>query len=143
MPWDIQCNRCDQSTRAREIADLICNHRDKELGFFLCSACGSPGHIERRYKVQDPEESPWEPFLRGALLPKADRYGPSYQPFVFMVSGAPDGPIESAWFCYYKDLRKKKDGRLKMGHGPGGPPVFDFEDIEDLLDQSKEPRRSA
>ena len=43
------------------------------------------------------------------------------------LTAAPD-----VWFAYYKDMRKQ-GGRLKMGYGPGGPPVFSAEEVLDLV----------
>ena len=135
MAWKIQCNQCSQSTVAWEIVDLIENHRN-ENGLFECENCGPYGYVKKEYELQNTDIDPWKPFLRGALLPRSKDYdyGPHYQPFVFLVAYEADGPITDAWFCYYKDLRDE-GGRLKMGHGPGGPPVFGFDDVEDLIEQ--------
>jgi hypothetical protein len=40
-----------------------------------------------------------------------------------MVSYKTEGGCDDIWFSYYKDLRKV-GGRLKLGYGPGGPPVL-------------------
>ncbi len=50
----------------------------------------------------------------------------------FLVSYKPDGPVNNLWFSYYKDLRKE-NGRLKLGYGPGGPPVLGTTDVVTLL----------
>ena len=57
-----------------------------------------------------------------------------YQPFAFLVSSSPEASPEDVWFAYYKDMRKQ-GGRLKMGYGPGGPPVFSAEEVLDLVAQ--------
>jgi hypothetical protein len=49
-----------------------------------------------------------------------------------------DLPITDLWFSYYKDLRghQRADGspgRLKMGYGPGGPPVIGVPQLLALL----------
>jgi hypothetical protein len=59
--------------------------------------------------------------LRG-LIPLGES-GDTYQPFVFLVSYEPSGKVTDIWFSYYKDLRSS-GGRLKLGYGPGGPPVL-------------------
>ena len=38
------------------------------------------------------------------------------------------------WFSYYKDLRKS-GGHLRLGYGPGGPPVLGHSQIVDLVGQ--------
>ena len=49
-----------------------------------------------------------------------------------MVSYEPNGKADDIWFSYYKDLRES-GGRLKLGYGPGGPPVFGTEQLLALL----------
>ena len=63
--------------------------------------------------------------------------GMDYQPFAFLVSYSPEKPPVDVWFAYYKDMREK-GGRLKMGYGPGGPPVFSAENVLDLVAQMVE-----
>jgi len=130
MGWLIQCNDagCKAQTWAENIVDLIDNHTDQD-GWFVCSHCKKLGFIEKSFSLQEPGET-WEPFLRGALrLGSADD---TYQPFVFMVSYEPNGQANDIWFSYYKDLRNT-GGRLKLGYGPGGPPVLGTEQILSLL----------
>ena len=57
-----------------------------------------------------------------------------YQPFAFLTSESPDEYSSAIWFTYYKDMRKQ-GGRLKMGYGPGVPPVFEAEDVVDFVAQ--------
>jgi hypothetical protein len=51
---------------------------------------------------------------------------------VYLVSYDPDGPVNDLWFAYYKDMRPA-GGRLKLGYGPGGPPVLGSQDLLTLL----------
>ncbi len=91
--------------------------------------CGHSGYVEKSFRLQEQGET-WEPFLRGAIslgIPTD-----TYQPFVYLVSNSPDGPINDLWFAYYKDTRPM-GGRLKLGYGPGGPPVLGSEDLLTLL----------
>jgi len=129
MAWQIKCvNRtCNEEAWARDIVDLIQNHRDSE-GWFLC-CCGERGYIEKSYALQEGGE-PWKPFLKG-IIALGDP-GESYQPFVFLVGPDPSGPADAVWFSYYKDLRSS-GGRLKLGHGPGGPPVLGTQQITALV----------
>ncbi len=129
MSWKIKCtdSSCGKQSWADNIVDLIANHRDGE-GWLLC-ACGKHGYIAKSFGLQEPGEV-WEPYLRGAiLLGKADD---TYQPFAFLVSYEPNGEVTDIWFSYYKDLRGS-GGRLKLGYGPGGPPVLDKASFLSLL----------
>lgn len=120
MGWLIKCasSECGKKSWAYNIVDLITNHRD-DKGWFICS-CGKYGYIERSFALQEVGEV-WEPFLRG-IIPLASPEE-TYQPFVFLVSYAADSEVTDVWFSYYKDLRSS-GGRLKLGYGPGGPPVL-------------------
>ncbi|MGE5055452.1 MAG: hypothetical protein ACM3WP_14935, partial [Acidobacteriota bacterium] len=113
------------------IVELIRSHRDKN-GWFLCQ-CGGNGYIEKRFELQEEGET-WEPFLRG-VIPLGNR-GNTYQPFVFLVSYKRGGPAHDVWFSYYKDLRPS--GRLKLGYGPGGPPVLGKGDVLRLVRRLKD-----
>ncbi len=129
MGWNINCTdlSCGQQSWAANIVDLIANHRDGE-GWFLCS-CGKRGYIKKSFNLQEAGEV-WEPYLRG-VIPLGEP-GATYQPFVFLVSYKPSDEITDIWFSYYKDLRKS-GGRLKLGYGPGGPPVLDKTSFLSLL----------
>jgi hypothetical protein len=131
MGWLIKCtdSGCGKVTWAGNIVDLISNHRDGS-GWFLCQ-CGNHGFIEKSFALQEPGEV-WEPYLRG-VIPLGDA-DDTYQPFVFLVSYAPDGKVNDVWFSYYKDLRPS-GGRLKLGYGPGGPPVLGKQSILALVRQ--------
>jgi hypothetical protein len=130
MGWSIQCNnsKCNSVTWATNIVDLIDNHTD-ESGWFVCAQCGSGGFIEKSFDLQEPGHR-WEPYLRGAI--RLGGTDDTYQPFVFVVSYEPDGKVNNVWFSYYKDLRET-GGRLKLGYGPGGPPVLGIEQLLSLI----------
>lgn len=130
MAWDIRCtsDRCEAGAWAANIVDLIKKHRDED-GYFLCG-CGKRGYVEKRFPMQERGQT-WAPFLKG-IISLGDA-GDSYQPFVFLVSHKRRGRVDSVWFSYYKDLRKKRGGRLKLGHGPGGPPVLGVRQVRGLL----------
>jgi hypothetical protein len=107
----------------------------KSAGLFVCPSCGKDtGFIEKNFKTQDKRE--WAPFLRGAIYLEDDRTS-SYQPFVFLVSYEPAGAVVDCWFSYYRDFRED-GGRLKLGYGPGGPPVLGHSQIVDLVDQLRQ-----
>ena len=131
MGWNIKCtdSSCGQQSWADNIVDLIENHRDSS-GWFVCS-CGKHGYIEKSFELQEPGEV-WKPCLRG-VIPLGES-GDTYQPFVFLVSYEPVGEVSDIWFSYYKDLRSS-GGRLKLGYGPGGPPVLGKGSFLRLLSQ--------
>ena len=131
MGWSINCTdtRCARQTWACNIVDLITNYRDAQ-GWFLCS-CGKHGYVEKSFKLQEAGEV-WEPYLRGIIL--LGKSGDTYQPFVFLVSYESAGKITDVWFSYYKDLRRL-GGRLKLGYGPGGPPVLSKRNFLDLVSE--------
>ena len=134
MSWNIQCmNNCtDYGYTASNIVDLLDNYRDEGTGWFLCN-CGNPGYVQKEYELQERDQR-WEPILKGAIRLGVE--GDTYQPFVFLVVYDQDNvlgdTIEDIWFSYYKDTRPD-GGRLKLGYGPGGPPVLGQESIRDLI----------
>lgn len=133
MAWKINCLKkdCKQETKAGNIVDLIDNHRSPE-GYFLCK-CQHRGYIKKSFKLQEKNQE-WHPYLLGIIT--LGKLNESYQPFVFLVSYAPEKPTKDIWFSYYKDLRGT-GGRLKLGHGPGGPPVLAKSNLKTLLSALK------
>lgn len=134
MGWLIKCSdkHCKLETWADNIVDLINDHRDSS-GWLLCQ-CGKRGYIEKKFCLQETGDT-WEPYLRGIIpLGQPDD---TYQPFVFLVSYKPNGRANDIWFSYYKDLRPS-GGFLKLGYGPGGPPVLGKKDLLSLLRQLKD-----
>ena len=131
MPFLIKCSdkNCNKETWTANIVDLISENRDDD-GWFVCS-CGERGYIEKSFSLQEKGEV-WEPYLQGIITLGDD--GDTYQPFVFNVSYSPEAKTDSLWFSYYKDLREV-GGRLKLGYGPGGPPVLHKDTIIKLVKQ--------
>ena len=131
MSWVVECGeeQCNARTWSSNIVELISKHRNKD-GLFVCSECGSLGYIEKRFSLQEPGET-WEPYLKGIItLGERDRI---YQPFVFLVSYEPKEPPRDVWFSYYKDTRHLPGGKLKLGYGPGGPPVLGETGLVELV----------
>ena len=129
MGWEIRCtdSNCGEVTWVENIVDLLNCYRDPR-GWFVCP-CGQPGYIEKSFELQESGEV-WEPYLRGACtLGEPEE---TYQPFAFLVSDAPAGSVDNVWVSYYKDLRAS-GGRLKLGYGPGGPPVLGRVELLALL----------
>jgi hypothetical protein len=135
MGWNIKCvDKNCKGSWANNIVDLIKKHTDQD-GWFLCS-CGKKGHIKKSFKLQETRDT-WKPYLRG-VIPLADKPDDIYQPFVFLVSYEPNDDPVDVWFSYYKDLRSQAGGgHLKMGYGPGGPPVLNKLKVVDLLSRMK------
>ena len=148
MAWQIDCGNpeCRQPSWAGNIVDIIQKFCDND-GMLNCPHCKKPsGYVQKSFILQEEGET-WEPILRGVI--KLGEDGNTYQPFVYLAcyqtidaEGKPtpvlDLPITDLWFSYYKDLRGQirqdgKPGRLKMGYGPGGPPVIDVAQLLELL----------
>lgn len=134
MAWNITCSNAEcKGSQASNIVDLINNHRDQN-GWFQCPRCQSRGYIKKSFKLQERDKKgkheKWEPLLRG-IIPLGT-LGDTYQPFVFLVSYSPDEVPNDVWFSYYKDTRPM-GRRLKLGYGPGGPPVLGTEQILKLV----------
>ena len=129
MGYWIECSQgCeDTGAWAQNIVDLLDNYRDSE-DWFLCN-CGARGYIRKSYELQEPGET-WEPILKGAI--RLGGPDDTYQPFVFLAGYKTDNVVDDVWFAYYKDLRST-GGRLKQGHGPGGPPVLGKDSVLELV----------
>ena len=134
MAYIIQCgdSKCNSKTGTENIVDLKRNHCD-EQGWFLCGHCGSRGYVHKKFELQE-GGNPWEPYLKGIIQPRSYSDTAGYQPFAFLVSGSPEKEPDDIWFAYYKDFREQ-GGKLKVGYGPGGPPVFYITDMLDFVAQ--------
>ena len=134
--WKISCTNsdCGRVTEPDNIAELTKpeNGYLDDQGWFLCEWCRGRGCISKTFTIQE-GGAPWKPCLKGIIRPNGYE-GNTYQPFAFLVSDSPQEHPDQVWFCYYKDTRKI-GGRLKMGHGPGGPPVFAAQGVLDLMVQ--------
>ena len=132
MSWTIKCSsqQCSKESYAANVVELIHKCTDDD-GWFRCSHCHSLGYIVKSFNLQERGEV-WEPILRGAIpLGKRDD---TYQPFVFLISYEVPGDVVDIWFSYYKDLRSS-GGKLKLGYGPGGPPVLHYNQVFKMLNQ--------
>lgn len=116
-----------RGTITRNYPDLLDNHLD-ESGRIVCK-CGARGYVVKNFELQEKGQT-WDPFLVGAIRLAAP--GETYQPFVFLCSSKPAGEPDETWFCYYKDTTKD-GGKLKMGYGPGGPPVLGNDTVVTLI----------
>ncbi len=131
MGWSIECLvDCGEGAYATNIVNLLDEHRDSK-GWFQCK-CGERGYIRKSYELQEPGET-WTPFLKGAVRCKTSE-NETYKPFVFLVGYEVNDTVDDIWFSYYKDLRHK-GGRLKLGYGPGGPPVLNKISVLELVSE--------
>ena len=128
MGWLVQCSVCSWKRSESNIVNLIRNRTDDD-GWFKCAECNSDAYIEKKFDLQEPGGR-WEPYLRGMVCLGEPQE--IYQPFVFLVSYKPKGEAFDVWFSYYKDTRES-GGRLKLGYGPGGPPVLGADDLLKLF----------
>ena len=134
MKWPIECGDCGQITLVPDIVELIDHHLDGH-GRILCGHCGNPGYIGKTFEIQKNDTPYLKPYIRG-IIPgpaKRDRTG-TYRSLTFLASSAPDQEPQELWLSSIEDTRSE-GGRLKMGHGPGGPPVFTVEEALDLIAQ--------
>jgi hypothetical protein len=133
MPYYIKCtnSKCGEYTGANTIVDLISEHLDS-VGKIICTYCGQSGaFIYRESKLQEEGEI-WARWIKGVIT--IDTGIPTYSPYIFLTSQNEQGPVNGAHFHYYKDTRPD-GGKLKHGHGPGGPPVLSKDEIFQLLEK--------
>lgn len=130
MPYEINCRDCKQLTWASNIDDLIKEHIDSN-GRFLCSRCDSINtFIYRESKLQERDENGepdiWQRWIKGIIC--IDSGIETFSPYIFITAESEEGEATGLHFHYYKDTRSQ-GGRLKHGHGPGGPPVLGINDL--------------
>jgi hypothetical protein len=131
MPYDITCRACRKTSIASEIVELIQRHTGP-TGSFICSHCGSiDTFIYRESKLQEKGRK-WERWIKGIFVIGSDE--PTYVPYIFLTATAEDATPNGLHFHYYKDTRAEPGGRLKQGHGPGGPPVLEKTDLFKILE---------
>jgi hypothetical protein len=126
MSYDIKCRKCNRYTFSENIVDLIDNHTGKN-GFFICEHCKSDDtFIYRESEAQ--EGFLWKRWLKGII--RIDSGEETFSPYVFYLADEKNAkPTEyRLQFQYYKDDRPS-GGKLKHGHGPGGGPVLEKDDL--------------
>ena len=133
--YTIRCDSCKQVSWAGNIVDLINSHLDKSHAL-KCTNCGKSGAYIHLESSTQSDEGTWERWVKGVIrIDYKDDKGKesTYHPYVLLHSHeGPQGKIDSVQISYYKDHRAT-GGRLKHGHGPGGTPVLDLVDIENIL----------
>lgn len=131
MAYKIECRNCHKTTIAKNIVDLIESHTT-DVGTFICGNCKSTNtFIYQKSPLQEPGNF-WERWIKGIIC--VDTGIPTYSPYIFLTADNEDAKPSGMHFCYYKDTRSI-GGNLKHGHGPGGPPVLDFDHIFQILEQ--------
>lgn len=132
MAYEITCRTCRKQSIASEIVELV-QHHINENGQFLCSHCGSiETHIYRESDLQEKGRK-WKRWVKGIVIVGSDE--PTYVPYIFLTASAEDLPPNGLHFHYYKDTRSEPGGKLKHGHGPGGPPVLEITDLFKILER--------
>jgi hypothetical protein len=132
MSYEIACRSCHKESRASEIVELIQDHTN-EIGKFLCSHCGSTDtYIYRESNLQE-KGLKWKRWIKGIIVVGSDE--PTYVPYIFLTASAEDAMPNGLHFHYYKDTRSHPGGKLKHGHGPGGPPVLEKTDLFKILER--------
>ena len=127
MGYDVKCRACDAHTWAGNVVDLFSSHTN-ENGRFVCSKCsGIDTFIYRISDLQEGPEEKWERWIKGVI--RIDSGIPTYSPYIFLTADSEGGSVTGLHFHYYKDTRDQPGGRLKHGHGPGGPPVLGINDL--------------
>lgn len=140
MPYTIECRKCGRQTVAPTIVNLIHDHTNP-AGRFVCSGCKEQDtHIYRRSNLQE-EGDIWERWIKGVIA--IDSGIPTYCPYVFLIAESVDADVTALHFHYYKDTRAEPGGKLKHGHGPGGPPVLSVSDLFTILERLALVRHSS
>ena len=99
----------------------------------MCSNCsGTDTFIHRISNLQEGPDEQWERWIKGVI--RIDSEIETYSPYIFLTADSEDGAVTGLHFHYYKDTRHQPNGRLKHGHGPGGPPVLKTDDIFNILE---------
>jgi transcription elongation factor Elf1 len=130
MAYDINCRTCNEHTRANNIVDLLKENTDKD-GKFVCSHCGGTDtYIFRESNLQE-EGEVWKRWIKGVI--QIDTGIDTYSPYIFLTADSEDREPTGLHFHYYKDTRNSPNGKLKHGHGPGGPPVLSNGNLLDII----------
>ena len=131
MP-NIKC-KCGTTTNGGNIVTIIEQHTDDQHRF-VCESCGGNGYVVKNLKMQDGEKV--KIYYLGVFVFAGK---PGYQPFTYLCAyaqkdGKPPTKPTHVQVCYYRDLRSK-GGKLKLGHGPGAPPIISFKHFKELEDR--------
>jgi hypothetical protein len=129
MAYDIKCRACGANTRAKNVVDLFDHHTNAQ-GRFICAKCGETDtfiHMKSG-PLQENRDDTYERWNKGVVRIHYPE-NPIYCPYVFLTADNEAGPITGLNFCYYKDTRSLPGGKIKHGHGPGGGPALDVDDL--------------
>jgi hypothetical protein len=132
MSYDIQCRQCQKHTWASNIVELVTKNIDTS-GRFVCVHCGCVDTFIYRESQLQEEGEVWERWIKGVILIETGIE--TYSPYIFLTADSEDGVPTGLHFHYYKDTRKQQNGRLKHGHGPGGPPVLNNRDLFTIINE--------
>jgi hypothetical protein len=134
MAYPIDCPTCGAKSRAKDIVDLIKRHCS-ERHMIRCLKCGSDeAGIPRTSALQERGQV-WQRFVRGIVPVRTA--SETYSPYVSLLSREATGEIDMVQISYYKDVRRR-GGKLKHGHGPGGTPVLSKKQLLGLVADLRE-----
>ena len=133
MAYCIKCLSCGEETTVPNIVDLINKYTDRAFGddggWLQCRHCKALGYVHQQSRTQEGDED-FTRCIKGVVRIKTSKK--TFSPYVFFNSEEPSTEISHIHLCYYKDTRPN-GGRLKHGHGPGGPPAYWSGMFEELL----------
>jgi hypothetical protein len=131
VAYDIHCSECGHTTWAGNIDELL-KVNTCETGQFVCGECQSRRtSIFRSSDLQEGNGEKWDRWIKGVI--QIDSGISTYRPYIFLTADSSEGEVNGLHFHYYKDTRGMPGGRLKHGHGPGGPPVLAFDHLSDII----------
>jgi hypothetical protein len=133
MAYEIRCKKHGVS-KCDDILDLIENRTNKKFGRnggeIICPKCKGPAAIFRSYKLQEKGRT-WQCQIKQIVRIPSEI--PTYVPYVLFTSGQEAGNVsDGIMVSYYKDTRGE-GGKLKHGHGPGGPAVLGKDEVLQLI----------
>ncbi len=130
MAYEIECKKCKQLTKVLNIVALLKKHTNDD-GKFVCQHCQCDDtFIYRESNLQEEGET-WKRWIKGVI--QIDSGIETYSPYIFLTAKSEGAKPTGLHFHYYKDTRSRPNGRLKQGHGPGGPPVLGINDLQVII----------
>ena len=131
MGYLVKCGSrdCGKETFVDNITDLVDNQTDSQ-GRLKCAICGHTGaYVYRESKLQEKGQT-WPRWIKGVI--RITTSFETYSPYVLLSADTEAGAVTDVHFGYYKDMRPQ-GGKLKHGHGPGGGPALNKEEILQLV----------
>ena len=121
MGYEITCRKCREVTWANNIVNLISEHINP-IGALICHKCGANDAFIYKINTVQEEGEVFERWIKAVIT--IDTGIDTYSPYIFVTSDTEGGDLSGLHIHYYKDTRPYPNGKLKHGHGPGGPPIL-------------------